>query len=69
MEDINIENNDGKMPLHIAVFTQKSNIIKKLLKKRGDIAFKDKEGKTPILLASEITGADSRVMNILLSFK
>ena len=69
MEDINIQNNDGKTPLHIAVFTEKPSLIKKLLKKGGDIYIKDKDGKSPISLAFEITGADSRIMNILLSAK
>ena len=69
MEDINIQNNDGKTPLHIAVFTEKPSLIKKLLKKGGDIYIKDKDGKSPISLAYEITGPDSRIMNILLSAK
>lgn len=67
MDDINIQNNEGKTPLHVAVFTEKPSLIKKLLKKGGDITIKDKEGKNPILLAYELTGPDSRVMNILLS--
>ena len=67
MDDINIQNNDGKTPLHIAVFTEKPSLIKKLLKKGGDITIKDKDGKTSILLAYELAGADSRIMNILLS--
>lgn len=69
MNDINIQNNDGKTPLHIAVFTEKPSLIKKLLKKGADITIKDKDGKTPILLAYELIGADSRVMNLLLSSK
>ena len=67
MDDINIQNNEGKTPLHVAVFTEKPSLIKKLLKKGGDITIRDKEGKNPILLAYELTGPDSRVMNILLS--
>ena len=69
MDDINIRNNDGRTPLHVAVFTEKPSLIKKLLKKGGDISIKDKEGKTPIYLAFELTGANSRIMNILLSSK
>ena len=69
MDDINIKNNDGRTPLHVAVFTEKPSLIKKLLKKGGDISIKDKEGKTPIYLAFELTGANSRIMNILLSSK
>lgn len=69
MEDINIQNNEGKTPLHIAIFTEKPSLIKKLLKKGGDIKIKDKEGKTPILYASEIMGAESRIVKILLSEK
>ena len=69
MDDINIQNNDWKIPLHIAVFTEKLSLIKKLLKKGDDITIKDKDGRTPILLVYEITGADSRVMIILLSSK
>lgn len=67
MDDINIQNNDGKTPLHIAVFTEKPSLIKKLLKKGGDITIKDKDGKNAVKLAYELTGAESRVMNILLS--
>lgn len=69
MDDINIRNNDGRTPLHVAVFTEKPSLIKKLLKKGADISIKDNEGKTPIFLAYELTGANSRIMNILLSSK
>ena len=55
MDDINIQYNDGKTPLHIAVFTEKQSLIKKQLKKGDDITIKDKDGKTPILLTYEIT--------------
>ena len=69
MTDINIKNNEGKTPLHIAVFTEKPSLINKLIKSGGDINLRDKEGKTPIDSALELTGADSRVMSILLKEK
>ena len=69
MTDINIKNNSGKTPLHIAVFTEKPSLIKKIIKRGGDINIKDKDGKTPIDLALELTGADSRVMSILINAK
>lgn len=69
MEDINIQNNDGKTPLHIALVTEKPSLIKKLIQRGADIKIKDKDGKTPIDFAIEITGAESRVTNILLAQK
>ena len=69
MTDLNIKNKDGKTPLHIAVFTEKPSLIKKIINRGGDINIKDKDGKTPIDLALELTGADSRVMSILINAK
>jgi hypothetical protein len=69
MANINIKNNDGKTPLHIAVFTEKPSLIKKLIKRGADINIKDKNGKTPYDLALELTGAESRVTGILMGIK
>ena len=51
-------------------FYWKTKFNEKIFKKRWRYYYiKDKDGKTPILLVYEITGADSRVMIILLSAK
>jgi len=69
MKDINQQNHSGQTPLHIAIFTERIRIIKKLLKKGSDLSIKDKNGKTPIQLAIQLTGASSKVTNVLIENK
>ncbi|MEO0202771.1 MAG: ankyrin repeat domain-containing protein [candidate division WOR-3 bacterium] len=46
--DINIKNNNGKTPLHIAVENEYEDIVKLLLEKNVDVNIKDNEGNTPL---------------------
>ena len=69
MNDINQQNNLGQTALHIAIFTERIRIIKKLLKKGADLNIKDKNGKNPIQLSIQLTGASSKVTNVLIENK
>ena len=69
MNDINQQNDSGQTPLHIAIFTERIRIIKKLIRKGSDLNLKDNNGKTPIQLAIQLTGASSKVTNVLIENK
>ena len=69
MKDINQQNNLGQTPLHIAIFTERIRIIKKLIRKGSDLNLKDKHGKTPLQLAIQLTGANSKVTHVIIENK
>ena len=50
---INSQNNQGLTPLHLAVISDKSKIIKKLLHQNADLSISDKKNRTPYNLALE----------------
>lgn len=52
--DVNVRDNDGKTPLHLAVIIpgQNTYIAKVLLDKGAEINIQDNEGKTPLHLAA-----------------
>ena len=52
-DDINIQDNDGFTPLHLAVVSEKTEIVKKLLQKGANKEIRDLKGRTPKLLAEE----------------
>ena len=69
MNDINQQNNLGQTPLHIAIYTERIRIIKKLIKKGANLHLKDNNGNNPIQLAIQLTGASSKVTNVLIENK
>lgn len=50
--DINIQDDDGNTPLHMAASNGLDDIVQLLLQKGADIDIKNKYGKTPLELAS-----------------
>lgn len=46
--NLNIKNNDGQTPLHLACFSGFSNCIKDLIEHGADINIKDNNNKTPL---------------------
>lgn len=53
--DVNVRDEDGKTPLHIAVINQNRNIINKLLDSENiDVNSQDNLGKTPLLYAYDL---------------
>jgi len=51
--NINCRDNEGLTPLHLAILSDKTRIIKKLLRKGANKEIKDNKGKTPSDLAIE----------------
>lgn len=69
MNNINIQNNIGQTPLHIAIFTERVRIIKKLINRGIDILIRDNDNKNAIQLAIQNTGASSKVTRTLIENK
>jgi hypothetical protein len=44
---INTKNNDGKTPLHLAIYYENSGTAEALLKNNADASIKDMSGNTP----------------------
>lgn len=61
--DINVQNNDLDTPLHLAIQTKNTPLVRVLLQFRPDITLKNKAGKSPKKLAEET----SRELNALLT--
>jgi ankyrin repeat protein len=53
--DLNIQDNEGKTPLHYAVVRgpRFMDLIEKIVEKGADFTIKDKKGKTPLDIASD----------------
>ena len=69
MDNINIQNNIGQTALHIAIFTERIRIIKKLLNRGIDILIRDNENRNAIQLSIQNTGASSKVTRTLIENK
>ena len=69
MENINVQNNIGQTALHIAIYTERIRIIKKLLNKGIDILIRDNDNRNAIQLSIQNTGASSKVTRTLIENK
>ena len=67
--DVNVRDNEGKTPLHLAVIIpgQNTYIAKVLLNKGAEINIQDSEGKTPLHLAVSTSGQSIQIAEMLLN--
>ncbi|MFP3023346.1 MAG: ankyrin repeat domain-containing protein [Wolbachia sp.] len=67
--DVNVRDNEGKAPLHLAVIIpgQNTYIAKVLLDKGAEINIQDNEGRTPLHLAVSTSGQSIQIAEMLLN--
>ncbi len=65
VKNVNVKNNKGHTPLHLAVEEGYARVVELLLLRGADPNARDKDGRTPLMIATEQCGGRLRIAELL----